>query len=255
MVEASSLSRMLAVLDVFSRERPVWTAEAIAGALGYSRPTGYRYVKELVEAGLLRRLGPGLYSLGARIIHLDYLLRGSDPVLQLAVPEMRELARRTGCDCVLSGLYGDQLLDTHRESASEGALQLAYGRGRLRPLFQGAAPKVILAALPTARLKALWEANAATIAGLGLGADWPSFRAAMREIRKRGYAVSIGELEPQLAAIAAPIGSDDAVVAAVALVAQRERFALLDQALLAKLVAQCAERVTYALGRLPAAAG
>ena len=47
----SSLSSALAVLRLFSADDPVWTAERIIERLGYTRPTGYRYVRELVHAG------------------------------------------------------------------------------------------------------------------------------------------------------------------------------------------------------------
>ena len=41
----SSLARMLSVLDLFSEQAPLWTAEAITEALQVSAPTGYRYVR------------------------------------------------------------------------------------------------------------------------------------------------------------------------------------------------------------------
>jgi DNA-binding IclR family transcriptional regulator len=43
----TSLTRMLAILDLFDEGTSMWTAEAIAARLGYSLPTGYRYVREL----------------------------------------------------------------------------------------------------------------------------------------------------------------------------------------------------------------
>ena len=85
----SSPSRVFAILDLFTEENPVWQPDNINTALGYSRPTGYRYVKELVEAGLLQKISAGNYALGGRIIALDYLLRKTDPILVAADPIMR----------------------------------------------------------------------------------------------------------------------------------------------------------------------
>ena len=68
----SSLARMLSILDLFGARAPVLSAEEIIARRNYSRPTGYRYVRELVAAGLLVR-APGGYSLGPRIIELDWL--------------------------------------------------------------------------------------------------------------------------------------------------------------------------------------
>ena len=80
----SSPQRMLAVLDLFTAEHPTWVIDDMMEALGYARATGYRYVKDLVDAGLLQKVSVGHYALGGRIIELDYQLRQTDPVLQAA---------------------------------------------------------------------------------------------------------------------------------------------------------------------------
>ena len=49
----NSLERVLAVLEVFSEERLEWTPEDLMRELGYSRPTLYRYLKILKDAGFL----------------------------------------------------------------------------------------------------------------------------------------------------------------------------------------------------------
>ena len=38
----SSIARMIGVLDLFTDQRLLWSAEVIADALQVSRPTGYR---------------------------------------------------------------------------------------------------------------------------------------------------------------------------------------------------------------------
>lgn len=77
----TSLNRMLSVLDLFTAARPVWEADCIVEALGCSTPTGYRYLKELMHAGLLQRFNGGYYALGPRITLLDYVIRSTDPLL------------------------------------------------------------------------------------------------------------------------------------------------------------------------------
>lgn len=243
-----STGRALAILDLFTVDAPSWTAEQICEERRLSLPTGYRYIRELVAAGLLARGSAGRYSLGPRIIALDYTIRQSDPLLRLAVPIMKDLVRRTGCACVISTLLGDQILDTHRESGAE-PLELAYGRGRSRPMFQGAAPKVILADQPNAWLRRLYDARSAEIAAAGMGDDWAAFRRGLAEIRRRGFYVSRGELESNLSAVAAPIRiAADEMQSAVALVTSSERFALLDANQLALLVKQGGEAIAEAVG-------
>lgn len=211
-------SRVLAVLNLYTEDRPVWHTDEINETLGYTRATGYRYIKDLVEAGLLQKVSAGRYALGARVIELDYTLRRSDPVLLAAAPVMDALARRTKLDAVLTAMYGLHMVDTHRASG-DASLQLQYGRGRPRPLLQGAAAKALLCGLPRAQLARIHEHCGAEIAAQGPGATWPEFRARMAAIRKQGFYVSRGELEPQVHAAAVPLfNADGEVAAALALV-------------------------------------
>ena len=168
----------------------------------------------------------------------------ADRVLQQAVPFMKELVAATGFDCVLSGLYGSQVLDTHREFGASPAT-LNYGRGRPRPLFLGGAPKVILAGFAPAIRDAPPQEGAAA----GLPPDGPAFRRHYSAIRKRGHYLSIGELEPHLAAMAAPIYRPDGdIAAAISLVSTVARMSVMDQERLAQLLARAAQDIT---ARLP----
>jgi len=245
-----TVSRALSVLDLFDADHPVWSAEDICTALHCPLPTGYRYIRELVAVGLLRRVSGEGFALGARIILLDYVMRQADQLLQNAIPVMRALAAQTSCDCVLTAVYGDQILDVHREFGSP-PLALAYGRGRPRLPFQGGAPKVILAAQPNVWVRKLYDANAEVAARAGMGNDWKEFRATLAGIRKRGFYISRGELEPTAYAVAAPIGSyGHEPAAAIAIVLTKERFALFNETVLISLVCQAARQIEGMLGRL-----
>jgi DNA-binding IclR family transcriptional regulator len=239
----SSLARMLAVLDLFDEQRPALTADAIGEALQVSQPTAYRYVRLLLDAGLLQRQGVASYALGPRIIVLDHLIRRSDPVLQHALPFMKELVATTGLDCVATALYGEQMLDIHREYSGQPA-SLSYGRGRPRPLFLGAAPKVILAQFGPVPLRRLLASRAAEVVAAGLPADWPSQRRYYARVRKAGHYVSQGELEAPLSAVAAPLRhADGRVAGALSLVGTVQRMALIDVPKLATLVMRAAGEV------------
>ncbi len=214
----TSPARAFAILNLFGEAHPVWHADDINTALGYTRATGYRYVKDLMEAGFLRKVSAGRYSLGPRIIELDYQLRRSDPVLLAAVPVMDALVKTAGLDAVLTTLFDTKVVDIHRAGA-DPTLRLSYGRGRPRPLFRGSAPKVILANLARPQLARIHAAAAAEAAASGLGSNWLEFRTRLSEIRRKDFYWSRGELETNVAAAAVPIfHADGEVAAALALV-------------------------------------
>ena len=62
--------------------------------LGYSRPTLYRYLKILKEAGFLMSTRNAAVTLGPKVVELDYLTRRSDPLVQSAQPHLKALGRR-----------------------------------------------------------------------------------------------------------------------------------------------------------------
>lgn len=215
----TSPSRVFAILQLFDETRPVWHTDELNATLGYSRATGYRYVKDLVEAGFLKKVSAGRYALGARIIELDYQLRRSDPVLLAAIPVMKQLVRHLKLDSVLTAMFGLRVVDTYRASG-DAHLKLGYGRGRPRPLFLGAGPKVILACLPRAQRIRIFETHGAEAADAGLGATWTEFRSYFSNLKREGFYLSIGELEPDVGAAAVPLlGTDGEAMAGLTLVA------------------------------------
>lgn len=235
---------MLSILDLFNETCLSVTADGLSAALGVSQPTGYRYIKLLVDAGLLQRAEDSRYTLGPRVIVLDHYIRQADPVLRVAIPVMAELVEKTGFDCVMSGLYGTQVLDTHREMGKSPEV-LSYGRGRPRPLFLGAAPKVILGCFPSPQLRRLFNARTVEIAQAGLPQDWDSFRKYFTAIRKAGHYVSFGELEPRLAAVAAPVLKPDGTVCgALSMVNAMTRMSVVDTGKLAQLVMDGARTIS-----------
>ncbi len=203
-----SLARMLSTLDLFTEDRSGLDVDEIASGLRCSKPTAYRYVKLLTNAGLLAP-GPGTtYRLGTRIIQLDRQIRLTDPMLGRGEAVMQELSERFGENLLLCGYYGDQLICTAQVWTHHQGLLTSYTRGRPMPLLRGAAGKVILAHLPSARLRSLMLRDPRKIAEAGLGQTWMEFRDALRAIRRKGYAVTYGEIDATTAGIAAPIVGD-----------------------------------------------
>ena len=151
----NSLERMLGLLDLFSVDQPVWSTEAMMQATGCTRSTCYRYLKVLQAAGFLTPVAQGAYILGPRIIELDRQQRLRDPIYMAGGPPMKQLASRTGHSTLLCMLYSDTVMCV-REEISPNAPAGLFSRGQKRPLFHGAASKVIMAHLPPHQLRNLY---------------------------------------------------------------------------------------------------
>jgi DNA-binding IclR family transcriptional regulator len=201
---ASSLEKMLELLNVFTTAAPAWSTEDLIRFSGASRSTCYRYIKTLQDAGFLTPVGGGAWMLGPRIIELDRTMRLCDPVTIGGGPAMRRVAQETGHSVLLCVLFSSTVMCVDDVPAA-GAPPGIFSRGQRRPLFAGAASKVILAHLPPHQLRTLFDRHRTTIAAAGLGADWDAFRLTLRAIRKAGHCITIGEFRPGILGIAAPV--------------------------------------------------
>ena len=208
----SSLGRLLSILDLYSEAEPIWTLEEITRETGYARSTAYRYVKELCDSGLLISIGKGAHVLGPRFIEFDRLIRNTDPLLIAAQKIMPQLHQEFGGGLLLlSSLYGDKVLCIHQEPLIVD-FEVSYTRGRPMPLFYGATAKIILANLPERRLVKLFLNHRLEIAKAGLGDEWNQFKSHLETMRRQGYCISRGEVDPGVTGIGAAIFADDKTV-------------------------------------------
>jgi DNA-binding IclR family transcriptional regulator len=239
----SSLVRMLSVLDLFTEAEPAWTPDAIAQRLACSLPTAYRYVRALMQAGLLRRASAGTYVLGTRLAELDFQMRRTDPLLRDGDGALRALCEDTGCDVVVAEVLGDRLITVQQLHGSEG-VSASFGRGRRMPPFRGMLSKTLLAGLTRPALRRLHAAHAAEAAAEPFAADFDTLVANLRRIRADGYAVSVGELDPGLAGIAVPLPRPgDGATAALGVILAKRRFATTDVDAMVRRLRRAAEDV------------
>ncbi|WP_407411299.1 IclR family transcriptional regulator [Acinetobacter sp.] len=202
----SSFGKILTVLDLFSIQRPVINVDVISTELGLSKPTSYRYLKELVSAELLLRLSgtSGDYTLGSKIAVLDYISRTTDPLVQVSIPFMKEMVERTEFSCLLTHLNHDSCIDIHDEVFKNMHLY-SYGRGCPRPVFVGSSPKVMISHLPKQQILDYYQRFATQLAEVHFAQSEEEFLSLMKKIKKQGYYFSNGELDPNIAGLSVPV--------------------------------------------------
>lgn len=239
----NSLSRMLKVLDLFKPEQPVIDVEHICTQLDYTSASAYRYLRELLDAGLLVRLPRG-YALGPRVIELDRQMTEFDPLLSASRQPVAELATLTGLSVLISELYGATVINVLHQPGADPDL-LNFGRGRPMDLFRSATARVILAYLLPRQLRRIYDNAPQEGSARQLGQDWRSFSKAMLAIRKDGFCVSEGELDPGKSGIAAPIFDEKhRVLGSITLVGPAARFDAFRRDYLAGLVTAAAQSIT-----------
>lgn len=240
-----STERILRILDLFTEARLEWTADEMITALGYSRPTLYRYLKSLKELGFLSQNGPHGLTLGPRFVELDFLMRKSDAMLHKGEALLRDLAALHPCTALLVRWYGNKLLCVASEVSAPNP-KSSYPRGRPMPLARGAISRAILAHLPRRQMLQKIEENLTELRALGLGTTVDEIAETLRHMRK-GAIVAHGEVTHGVIGIAAPVFDDSrAPVAVLCMTIDRT---ILDDARLSDI----SKAVWDAAGRLSAA--
>ncbi|MBF9031620.1 helix-turn-helix domain-containing protein [Rhodobacterales bacterium HKCCE3408] len=196
--------RLLAILDLFDEKHLEWTPAEMMAATGYTRPTLYRYLKTLRDVGFLTSLPGGGFTLGPRVVELDFLMRKSDPLVSAAAPHLKALSQRFDGVVFLAQWYGEKLLCIASE-ARDGEARTSYPRGRPMPLSRGAAARIIIAHLPRRHQQALIASHATSYAEVGLGTTEDEVLTVLRRIRKRGVSVARGEVTPGIVGTAAAV--------------------------------------------------
>ncbi|NRQ38647.1 IclR family transcriptional regulator [Nonomuraea sp. NN258] len=211
------------ILLLFDDDTLVLSAARVAAHLNVARSTAYRYLQSLNTMGFLEENEGGSgFRLGPRVLDLARLARKGVGLSELARPVMRELARATGFPVLFTRLIGTSVSCLEREDANQ-ALRLSYERGQILPVNAGAAALAVLAwaqegVVEEILARPLDRFTDATVT------EPEQLRRRLAEIRARGYAVTRGELDPDVLGIAAPVrGQDDLVVGAISIAALSHR--------------------------------
>jgi len=201
----STLAKGLKILALFDETRPIIDVSTISTLLNLPKSTAYRYLATLKSHGLIEENGrPGHYRLGVKVLELSWIARRHLDILNIARPVMEELAKKTQESVFLFVVHGQRAICIEGiESAHP--LRLAFERGRTLFLHAGASAKVLMAYLDEEEQdKVIREVGLPKLTKYTI-TDPKNLKAELRDIRKRGYAVSHGEVDPTTRAIGAPI--------------------------------------------------
>lgn len=215
----SGIDRYINVLDLFTTEKSMWTAQAVASALNVPTSTTYRTMRELARVNMLEPATEGHYRLGSAFIEFDRRTRLTDPLVQVGEPMLTDIVHHATIPCVavLARLYGNTVMCIADSRSAGTAVQTSYERGRPRPLTRGATSKVILAQLTTRRLNKLLVTANPSPPPPSLSDE--AFRDELALIRKNGYCVARGEVDEGRVGIAVPISiQEQALIASLSLV-------------------------------------
>jgi DNA-binding IclR family transcriptional regulator len=202
MTQSSSvgvLDKAVVVLDCLA-SGPASLAELVERS-GLSRPTAYRLAVALEVHRLAERDSAGRFRLGPRLAELGAIGR-TDPLERAAGPILERLCNTTHESAQLYRRAGNVRRCVAAAERSSG-LRDTVPVGAELPMTAGSAAQVLLA----------WEPLVDPSMVTGEAKFSPTTLAG---VRRRGWAASVGEREPGVASVSAPVfGPDGHVIAAV----------------------------------------
>lgn len=222
----STVANATAVLDLFTTEAPEHGVSDVARALRMPKSRAHALLTSLAAGGLLRRTEDRRYRLGWRILDMHHVLTETTDFKAQARAVMAHVQAQSSQVVHLATLDGGQIRYVDKLEA-QGAPRVEASRvgGRL-PAHCTAVGKVLLAQLPAPEIEEIVDCQglqrftARTIVTPG------ALAAELEEVRRQGFARDRGEVEEQLACLAAPIyDTTGRAIAAISISAPAARMA------------------------------
>jgi IclR family KDG regulon transcriptional repressor len=202
----SVLEKSTLILDLVADSPRAATLTSIAQRLGQPRSSVHRLLSELVQLGLLYRVGTTTYAPGPRLLRWGQAANQVAHMVSVAQPVMSKLRDAVGESVHLYVRQRDKRVCV---AAVEGSFELRHFTevGKPLPLSVGASGKLLLAhADRSIREQELRRAAAEPVSPRAPDVD--ELRAQLTEILATDWTMSFGEREEGLAAAAAPIRDD-----------------------------------------------
>jgi DNA-binding IclR family transcriptional regulator len=192
----AAVDRALSLLGVFrAGEEPLSLAQ-LAERSGLHKSTALRLLASLEHSMLVERLPDGRHTLGRGIVRLHHVHQASSSLERAVMPVLRELVAQTGESAALHAQWGSgagaQRISLFRVDSPQ-PIRDHYKVGDILPMSGGTGARVLIAfgadsALATA------QKDQKTLA----------------DIRTRGYHAAVGDRDPEVAGISAPVFKSEA---------------------------------------------
>jgi IclR family transcriptional regulator, acetate operon repressor len=218
---AQAALRALRLLKLFSAEEPELTLAEVSERAGLNKTTAHRLLQALYSEGMLERAGNGGYRLGPALMALGVQALSSNDLRLRARPLLKRLAEDSGETATLEVPIDDSMLIL--DEVTGGRFLGAGGNvGTRWPMHATSTGKVLMA---------FDERRAGRLAGHFASLTQRTITAREQlelqfgEIRRRGFAETVDELEDGFSGVAVVVrGGAGDVLGALSICGPTQRF-------------------------------
>lgn len=236
--KSQSLKRALDILFAIAEEGKTMTTPEIAAKVSIPESTVYRLLQTLEENGVVERKSRGRVSLGLRILELARSLsqQMDQGLTDVARPIMKELTAATEETTALM-IRSDLNAICVENVESDQLLRLAMENGKTLPLNEGASGKAILAFESTDIIERV-------VGCMESDERKKQLIKELAQIRRQGYSITVGEADPGIVGIAAPIFNHSGdIIASLTVAGPKDRVDASSQSLI-RMVLEAANDIS-----------
>jgi DNA-binding IclR family transcriptional regulator len=194
----SAVDRALVVLATLARQGAALTAAELVSKTGLRQSTLYRQLATLKRWGFVLEV-EGRYAPGPLSLQLAVGFDMASHLVQHARSDMLALAQQSQESVgLIVALNGQAICVDMIESRQ--ALRCSFEKGRSVPLQKGASAKCLLAHLPEGALGDAYQSAQGPVQR-----PEPEWLAELCAIRKAGFVVSDGEVDPGVWGVSVPL--------------------------------------------------
>ncbi len=215
----------MAVLDCFLTN-PLLGVKEIMDLTGFTRNRVMRLTGTLLQHGSLMIADPkGGFAVGPKCLALGKVFERSQGLLVILKPVLKQLVLVTGESTSFYVREGLERYALAREEGSSHNIRYSIREGQRVGLFAGSASKLILAYSSPEVLSTILNSSDLDAQAPKSLAERNEFLKKLEEIRLQGYAISVGERDPDAFGISVPVfDSENDLVGALCIGGPVSRF-------------------------------
>jgi DNA-binding IclR family transcriptional regulator len=243
-----SARRVLSIFELMlGRGEPVTVAEVVA-KLEIPKSTAYELVRTLSAAGYLERSGTAAYFLGRKLFELGMAYRSHVDLLKEGSKIVEELRDETEETVQLSVLDSNVMLVLVKEESSK-PIRIISKVGSRVPINWAAAGRLLVSDLPDRELHALLQRIVKPSPTGRAPTEPEELVRQIKRFRAQGYGFELNEANEHAGCVAAPVtDASGRCVAAISIVAPKQRLQRPHRDMLIAAVRRAAEKLSRRLG-------
>jgi len=244
-----SIKRAVQILSSFSLKEKELGITELSKKLNLHKSTIHRILVTLEDESLVvKNQTTQKYRLGIKLFELGHIVQGQMEIRAYALPIMKELAQKTEESIDLNIISDGKRVSIEKIESSHDIRRIIQ-LGKSLPLYCGGSGKALLAFLPDKEIDKIIQKEKLIPFGPNTITDPVKLKEHLREIQKKGYAISCEERILGSISIGAPIWDHQReVIASLSISGPTTRFSKQKISKFIFLLKEAANKISASLG-------